>query len=146
MTLLRYVATPPQVGRISDCLLLFSGLSAASQDSSSFRLMKSGSCSRSGTSTWASPVTAPEAASSGSSPGSTEASSTSAANHNPRPLPKATGVVPNSGQDKGSTQKQCFDQSRMEPTLEEPPDSPGVTVITSSCKRKLLFILPLLSG
>lgn len=131
MTLLRYVATQPQVGIFSDGLLLFSGISAASQDSDSSRLVKSSSCSRSGTSTWASPVTEPVAASSGSSPGSAGTSST---------------AVSNSGQVKGSTQKQGFDQSRLEPTLEEPPDSPCVTVLTSSCKRKLLFILPLLSG
>lgn len=121
---------------------LFSGISTASQDSDSSTLVKSSSFSRSGTSTWASPVTEPAAAPSGSSPGA----STSAANHNPRPLPKATGAVQNSGQVKCSTQKQGFDQSRLEPTLEEPLDSPCVTVLTSSCKRKLLFILPLLSG
>lgn len=146
MTPLRYVATRPQVASISDGLLLFSGLSAASQDSDSSRLVKSSSFSRSGTTTWASPVTEPAAASSGSSPSSPGTSSTSAANLNPRPLPKATGAVLNSGQVKGSTQKQGFDQSRLEPTLEEPPDSPCVTLLTSSCKRKLLFILPLLSG
>ncbi|XP_056893626.1 SH3 domain-binding protein 1 [Takifugu flavidus] len=110
--------------------------SAASQDSDSFRLVKSSSYSRSGTSTWASPVTEPAAASSSSSPSSAGTSSTSAANHNPRPLPKATGAVPNSGPVKGSTQKQGFDQSQLEPTLEEPPDSPCVTVLTSPCKPK----------
>ncbi|CAG04502.1 unnamed protein product, partial [Tetraodon nigroviridis] len=102
--------------------------SAASQDGAGLLLVKSSSVSRSGTSTWASPDPQPAASSPASAAGT---SGTSAANQNLRPPPKATGA---SGPAKSPTQRQCFDQSRLEPTLEEPPDSPCATVVTSSCK------------
>lgn len=116
-------------GFLIDCCC-FSGISTASQGS--FTSVKSSSGSRSGTSTWASPVTEAAAESSGSSPNTAWISSASAANHSPCPPPRAT----NPGQVKSSTEKQCFDQSRLEPTPEEPPDSPCVMVMTSSCKRR----------
>lgn len=121
------MAALAQFGSIYDEALLSLGTSTASQDSAGFILVKSGSVSRSGTSTWASPEAQPAAASDSSSPSSTGTSGTSVANQDPRPLPKAARAAPSSAQVKSST---------LEPTLEEPPDSSSVVVITSSCKRE----------
>ncbi len=113
--------------------------------------MKSGCVSRSGTSTWASPVAETAAAthqtltSSSSSPinlYSTVASSTSAGcsstvNQGQSTLPKATGTAPNQGQVRSPTQRQCSDQVQLEPILEAPPDSPRALVkMSSPYKRK----------
>lgn len=131
-------------------ICLFPSISTASQDSGGFFLVKSGSISRSGTSTWASPV--PETAapthqnttsssSSSLDPSPVTASNYSAAcssiaNQSPSPLPKATGA-PNLGQIRSPTQKQCLDPGQLEPILEAPPDSPRAFVkITSPFKRK----------
>ncbi|XP_038590993.1 SH3 domain-binding protein 1 [Micropterus salmoides] len=129
--------------------------STASQDSGGFFLVKSGSISRSGTSTWASPV--PETAapthqnttsssSSSLDPSPVTASNYSAAcssiaNQSPSPLPKATGA-PNLGQIRSPTQKQCLDPGQLEPILEAPPDSPRAFVkITSPFKPKRCYKL-----
>lgn len=132
-------------------ICLFPPISTASQDSGSFFLVKSGSLSRSGTSTWASPVveaaapTHQNTASSSSSsldPSPAGASNTSTAcsstaNQSPSPLPKATGAPPNPGQMRSPTQKQSPDQGLLEPILEAPPNSPREFVkITSPYKRK----------
>ncbi|XP_028263228.1 SH3 domain-binding protein 1 [Parambassis ranga] len=131
--------------------------STASQDSSSFFLVKSGSVtSRSSTSTWAGPAAEEAAAppqsahqnttSSGSpflNPSPTLASSASyscSSNQNPAPIPRAAGSAPNAGQTKSPTQKQCSDQSQLEPILEAPPDSPKALVkIASPYKPKRTF-------
>ncbi|XP_040885477.1 SH3 domain-binding protein 1 [Toxotes jaculatrix] len=128
--------------------------STASQDSGGFFPVKSGSGSHSGTSTWASPVAEPAAStqhnttsssSSSLNPSSGPASNTSAvcsstANQAPAPLPRASGSVPNQGQTRSPTQKQCSDQGQLEPILEQPPDSPKALVkITSPYKPKRSF-------
>uniref|UniRef100_A0A3B4TY26 SH3-domain binding protein 1 n=1 Tax=Seriola dumerili TaxID=41447 RepID=A0A3B4TY26_SERDU len=116
--------------------------STASQDSGGFFLVKSGSVSRSGTSTWGSPVAEPAAPthpnttssiSSSHNPSPIQASNTSAAcsstaNQSPSQLPRATGSAPNPGQAKCPTQKQCSDQGQLEPILEATPDSPRALV------------------
>ncbi|XP_041818071.1 SH3 domain-binding protein 1 [Chelmon rostratus] len=126
--------------------------STASQDSGGFLLVKSGSVSRSGTSTWASPVaetaapahqntTTSNSSSISSSPvvalnASTACSST--AKQAPPPLAKATGAAANPGQ--STTQKQGSDQGQLEPILEAPPDSPRAFVkISSPYKPKRTF-------
>ncbi|XP_035518609.1 SH3 domain-binding protein 1 [Morone saxatilis] len=120
--------------------------STASQDSGGFFLVKTGSVSRSGTSTWASPVAETAASthqnttSSSSSfvntspvmASSTSTASSSTANQSQSLLPKATEAA----------QKQCSDQSPLEPILEAPPDSPRAFVkITSPYKPKRAFNL-----
>ncbi|XP_032357400.1 SH3 domain-binding protein 1 [Etheostoma spectabile] len=122
--------------------------STASQDSGGFFVVKSGSVSRSGSSTWASPVADSAAptyqsttSSSSSSLGpavvsnfSTPSSSTA--------LPKATGSAPTPGQIRSPTQKQCSDQGLLEPILEALPDSPRAFVkLTSPYKPKRSFNL-----
>ncbi|XP_074476702.1 SH3 domain-binding protein 1 [Sebastes fasciatus] len=111
--------------------------STTSQDSSGFSLVKSGSVSRGGTSTWGSPVADTAA------PTHQNATSSSSSSLNPSPavasnasaacgstaLPKATGSAQNPGQVRSPTQKQCPDQGQLEPILEAPPDSPGVTLV-----------------
>ncbi|XP_031153807.1 SH3 domain-binding protein 1 [Sander lucioperca] len=124
--------------------------STTSQDSGGFFLVKSGSVSRSGTSTWASPVAdtaAPthQSATSSSSfslgPSPTVVSNSSAACSSSA-LPKATGLAPTPGQIRSPTQKQCSDQGLLEPILEAPPDSPRALVkITSPYKPKRSFNL-----
>ncbi|XP_029383239.1 SH3 domain-binding protein 1 [Echeneis naucrates] len=125
--------------------------STASQDSGGFFVVKSGSVSRSGTSTWGSPddpaaPTHQDTTSSNSSPQNpthTAASSTSTAcsltmNPNPPlpPPPRASGAAPNSSQ----TQRQCSDQGQLEPILEAHPDSPKAFVkITTPYKPKRSF-------
>ncbi|XP_071319146.1 SH3 domain-binding protein 1 isoform X2 [Trachinotus anak] len=128
--------------------------STTSQDSGAFFLVKSGSVSRTGTSTWASPSAEPEAPAhqnisssilSSHNPSSIPVSHTSAAcsstaNQSPSPLPRATGSAPIPGQTKSPTQKQCSDQGQLEPILEAPPDSPRAFVkITSPYKPKRSF-------
>nr|XP_019938980.1 PREDICTED: SH3 domain-binding protein 1-like [Paralichthys olivaceus] len=130
--------------------------SAASQDSGSFFLLKSGSVSRSGTSTWASPAAEPTAltqkntTSSGLSsltPDPILASNTSAvgsstANQSPCPLPRVTGSTPNPGQTKTPTQKQCSDKGQLESILEAPPRSPTMMLKqTSLHKPKISFCM-----
>ncbi|XP_023251328.1 SH3 domain-binding protein 1-like isoform X2 [Seriola lalandi dorsalis] len=116
--------------------------STASQDSGGFFLVKSGSVSRSGTSTWGGPVAEPAAPthpnttssiSSSHNPSPIQASNTSAAcsstaNQSLSQLPRATGSAPNPGQAKCPTQKQCSDQGQLEPILEATPDSPRALV------------------
>ncbi|KAF1374155.1 hypothetical protein PFLUV_G00246610 [Perca fluviatilis] len=122
--------------------------STASQDSGCFFLVKSGSVSRSGTSTWASPVadtaapthqstTSSSSSSLGPSPAVVPNSSAACSS---TALPKATGSLPTPGQIRSPTQKQCSDQGLLEPILEAPPDSPRAFVkITSPYKPKRSF-------
>ncbi|XP_075949397.1 SH3 domain-binding protein 1 [Anarhichas minor] len=114
--------------------------STASQDSFGSVLVKSGSVSRSGTSTWANPVAdtaAPTHQSSTSSssssldPGPVVASNTLAA-FGTAALPKATGSAPNPSQIRSPVQMQCSDEGQLEPILEAPPDSPRAFVMISS--------------
>ncbi|XP_078135973.1 SH3 domain-binding protein 1 [Sander vitreus] len=124
--------------------------STASQDSGGFFLVKSGSVSRSGTSTWASPVadtaapthqSATSSSSSSLGPSPAVVSNSSAACSSTA-LPKATGSAPTPGQIRSPTQKQCSDQGLLEPILEAPPESPRVSVkITSPYKPKRTFNL-----
>nr|XP_046232715.1 SH3 domain-binding protein 1 [Scatophagus argus] len=128
--------------------------SNASQDSGGLFLVKSGSVSRTGTSTWASPAAETAAptqqnTTSTSSPplnpspivtSSITTACSSTANQGPAPIPKATGAAPNPGQSRSPTQKQCSDQSQLEPILEAPPDSPSAIVkISSPYKPKRAF-------
>lgn len=125
----------------------FLSISTASQDSGAFFLVKSGSLSRSGTSTWASPVaeaaapthqntTSSSSSSLDHSPVAASNSCSSTENQSPSTLPKAAGAAPNSGQIKSPTLKQCSDQGQLDPILEA-PDSPRAFVkITSPYKRK----------
>ncbi|KAK7939971.1 hypothetical protein WMY93_003297 [Mugilogobius chulae] len=125
--------------------------STASQDSMSFFLIKSGSVSRSGTSTWAGPTlecagpssstsqSASPALNSTSSSSSSTSSSSSIPGLNPTPLLRTT--APSSGLNKNPTQQQCSEQAPLEPILEAPPDSPrGFVKITSPYKSKRSFI------
>lgn len=127
-------------------VLLSKTNSTASQDSGGFFLMKSGSVSRSGTSTWASPTaesttpaqqnTTPSSSSSIDpisllAPNAFTACS-STANQNPPPPPTATGSVSSPGQTWTPTQRQCSDQGQLEPILEAPPDSPRAFVKLST--------------
>ncbi|XP_072228989.1 SH3 domain-binding protein 1 [Leuresthes tenuis] len=123
--------------------------STASQDSSGFFLVKSGSVgSRSGTTTWASPAAEAPASShqdtatsssSSLSPGSVPAPSapagcSSTPNQKPCPAPRLSVSVPNPGQ------KQSADQGQLEPILEAPPDSPRAFVkMSSPYKPKRIF-------
>lgn len=132
-------------------VLLSKTNSTASQDSGGFFLMKSGSVSRSGTSTWASPTaesttpaqqnTTPSSSSSIDpisflAPNTFTACS-STANQNPPPPPTATGSVSSPGQTWTPTQRQCSDQGQLEPILEAPPDSPRAFVkLSTPYKRK----------
>ncbi|KAK1881945.1 SH3 domain-binding protein 1 [Dissostichus eleginoides] len=109
--------------------------STASQDGGGFFLVKSGSMSRSGTSTWASPVN--------ETPNHQNTSSGSSSPLDPSPScsstapPKATGSAPNPGQSRSPSQKQSADQNLLEPILEAPPDSPRALVkITLPYKPK----------
>ncbi|KAM8729272.1 SH3 domain-binding protein 1 [Acanthopagrus schlegelii] len=128
--------------------------STASQDSGGHFLVKSGSVSRSGTTTWASPVAETAAPShqnttSSSSPSvnpcpvvisNTSTACSSAPNQGPVPLPKATGPAPSTGQIRSPTQKQSPDQGQLEPIFEAPPDSPRALVkISSPYKPKRSF-------
>ncbi|XP_036937910.1 SH3 domain-binding protein 1 isoform X2 [Acanthopagrus latus] len=128
--------------------------STASQDSGGLFLVKSGSVSRSGTTTWASPVAETAAPShqnttSSSSPSvnpcpvvisNTSTACSSAPNQGPAPLPKATGPAPSTGQIRSPTQKQSSDQGQLEPIFEAPPDSPRALVkISSPYKPKRSF-------
>ncbi|XP_060885134.1 SH3 domain-binding protein 1 isoform X1 [Labrus mixtus] len=123
--------------------------SSASQDSGIFCLVKSGSVSRGGTSTWSSPAAETPAS---SHPNATSSSSplfnaspvvfqnTSAACSSTANLPKASGAAPNPGQVRSPTQKQSSDQGQLDPILEAPPDSPRASVkITSPYKPKRSF-------
>ncbi|XP_049915200.1 SH3 domain-binding protein 1 [Epinephelus moara] len=122
--------------------------STASQDSGAFVFVKSGSLSRTGTSTWGSPAadsTAPthqsttSSSSSSLDPSPVGASNTSTTS-DPTALPKATGSAPTPGQIRSPTQKQCSDQGQLEPILEATPDSPRAFVkITSPYKPKRCF-------
>ncbi|KAK9530684.1 hypothetical protein VZT92_012172 [Zoarces viviparus] len=114
--------------------------STASQDSVGSVLVKSGSVSRSGTSTWANPVADTAAATHQSStssssssldPGPVVASNTLAA-CGTAALPKATGSAPNASQIRSPVQMQCSDEGQLEPILEAPPDSPRAFVMISS--------------
>ncbi|KAI4796682.1 hypothetical protein KUCAC02_026825 [Chaenocephalus aceratus] len=112
--------------------------STASQDSGGYCLAKSGSISRSGTSTWASPVN--------ETPNHQNTSSSSSAPLGPSPScsstapPKATGSAPNPGQSRSPSQKQSADQNLLDPILEAPPDSPRALVkITLPYKPKRSF-------
>ncbi|KAG7226522.1 hypothetical protein INR49_003844 [Caranx melampygus] len=114
----------------------------ASQDSF---LVKSGSVSRSHTSTWATPAAEPAAP----APQNTTSSITSSQNPSvpapsastacsstvnqcPSPLPRATGSAPSQGQSRSPTQKQNSEQGQLEPILEAPPDSPRALVKMAS--------------
>ncbi|XP_076616732.1 SH3 domain-binding protein 1 [Chaetodon auriga] len=127
--------------------------STASQDSGNFSV-KSGSVSRSGTSSWASPVaetaaqthqntTSSSSSSVNSSPvvaPNTSTACSSTVNLGPPPLPKVTGAAANPGQNRTSAQKQCSDQGQLDPILEAPPDSPRAFVkISSPYKPKRTF-------
>ena len=140
---------------INHCLFL--SISTASQDSGGLFLVKSGSVSRSGTTTWASPVAETAAPShqnttSSSSPSvnpcpvvisNTSTACSSAPNQGPAPLPKATGPAPSTGQIRSPTQKQSSDQGQLEPIFEAPPDSPRALVkISSPYKRKSKSTVP----
>ncbi|KAM7381999.1 hypothetical protein PAMA_012731 [Pampus argenteus] len=127
--------------------------STASQDSGICVTVKSGSVSRSGTSTWVSPAaeTAPiqqntkPVSSSSLDPSPVLASNTSAAcsstaNQNAPPPPRPTGSASNPGQSRGPTQKQSSDQGQLEPILEAPPESPRALVkISTPYKPKRCF-------
>lgn len=120
---------------------LFLTLSTASQDSSGFFLMKSGSVSsRSSATTWVSSTTE-EATSnqSNTTPSSLSTESgASSSNENPTPPQRGAGSAPNPCQMKNSTQRQNSDQGLLQPILETPPDSPIVFMMSSSpYKRKL---------
>ncbi|XP_062298626.1 SH3 domain-binding protein 1 [Scomber scombrus] len=95
--------------------------SETSQDSGAFFLVKSGSVSRGGTTTWASPATeTPSPIQQSTTPGSSATLDpilALTANLNPSPPPRAVGSTSSSG----PTQKQCSD---LEPIMEAPPDSP----------------------
>ncbi|KAM9336173.1 SH3 domain-binding protein 1 [Symphorus nematophorus] len=119
--------------------------STASQDSGGFSLVKSGSVSRSGTSTWGSP--AAEAA----APANQNTTSSSSSTITPSPVVsfKTSAAcsstanqspAPPSGLIRSPTQRQCSDQGQLEPILEAPPDSPKALVkITSPYKPKRCF-------
>nr|XP_020476018.1 SH3 domain-binding protein 1-like [Monopterus albus] len=120
--------------------------STASQDSAGF-LVKSGSVSRSGTTTWISPAsemaapahpsTSTSLSSISPSPVEVSTSCISTATQNPFPPPKATGTVPN----QGPIHRQCSDQGQLEPILEAPPHSPTASVtINTPFKSKRCFI------
>ncbi|XP_074519305.1 SH3 domain-binding protein 1 isoform X2 [Halichoeres trimaculatus] len=122
--------------------------SAASLDSGVSFLVKSGSISRSGTTTWSNPAaeTATEHANTTSGNASSfdnnpiASSSTSASCSSTANLSKATGTAPIPGQVRSPTQRQCSDQSQLEPIQEAPPDSPRASVkITSPYKPKRSF-------
>ncbi|XP_070847098.1 SH3 domain-binding protein 1 [Chaetodon trifascialis] len=134
-------------------LTLSKANSTSSQDSGSF-LVKSGSVSRGGTSSWASPVaetaaqthqntTSSSSSSINSSPVVAPNTSTacgSTANRGPSPLPKVTGAAANPGQIRIPTQQQCSDQGQLDTILEAPPDSPRALVkISSPYKPKRTF-------
>lgn len=115
--------------------------SSASLDSGVSFLVKSGSISRSGTTTWSSPAAETRTqqtstTSSSSSPSDSAqitSSSTPAACSSTANLPKA----PNPGQARSPTQRHCSDQNQLEPIQEAPPESPKALVkITSPYKRK----------
>lgn len=124
-------------------ICLFRSISTASQDSVGFFLVKSGSVSRTGTSTWASPV-----ADTAAPPN--HQSTTSSSSSSPDPSPGVAsntfaacgstalpGSAANQSQLRSPTQKQCSEQGQLEPILEAPPDSPrGFVKITSPYKRK----------
>ncbi|KAF3853328.1 hypothetical protein F7725_014016, partial [Dissostichus mawsoni] len=111
----------------SSCSSYHTALSnTASQDSGGFFLVKSGSMSRSGTSTWASPVNETpnhQNTSSGSSSPSIPVPPAA-----PRLLLKQRDQLPNPGQSRSPSQKQSADQNLLEPILEAPPDSPRALV------------------
>ncbi|XP_034563245.1 SH3 domain-binding protein 1 [Notolabrus celidotus] len=122
-------------------LALSKSNSSASQDSGSFFLVKSGSISRSGTTTWASPaVETPTPNNTSTTPGSSSSLVTNPiASSNTPPacsstgnLSKATGTSPSTGLVRSPTQRQSSDQSPLEPILEAPPDSPKALVKVSS--------------
>ncbi|XP_055005874.1 SH3 domain-binding protein 1 isoform X2 [Boleophthalmus pectinirostris] len=116
--------------------------STASQDSSSFFLIKSGSVGRSGTSTWAGPTAetpqktqniTPSSSAQSPSPALISTSSTSsssfiASSSGQTAPPPVRTVAPN----KSPTQKQCSEQGVLEPILEGPPDSPRAFVKMST--------------
>lgn len=129
--------------------------STTSQDSLGFFLIKSGSVSRSGTSTWCGPTsettapptqqnTAPSSSSSHDTStvltSNVSAVSSSTSNQNPY-LPPRT-VAPNPALNKSPTQKQSVDQAQLEPIMEAPPDSPKAFVkISSPYKPKRSFVI-----
>ncbi|XP_035001149.1 SH3 domain-binding protein 1 [Hippoglossus stenolepis] len=104
--------------------------STTSQDSGAFFLMKSGSVSRSGSSTWARPAAAPTA------PTPKNTTSSVLSSFAPDPIPasntSAAGSTPNPGQNRSPTQKQCSDQGQLESILEAPPRSPRALVKINS--------------
>ncbi|KAM3591420.1 uncharacterized protein V6R79_001855 [Siganus canaliculatus] len=111
--------------------------SATSQDSGVFHLVKSGSVSRSATTTWGTPATevsaltqqmAASSISSSLNPGSVAASD-AAADHS---ATAATGSTPNAGQTKSPVQKQSPEQGQLEPILEAPQLSPTALVKINS--------------
>ncbi|KAF3704654.1 SH3 domain-binding protein 1 [Channa argus] len=121
--------------------------STASQDSGGFLLVKSGSVSRTGTSTWGGPAseTAPSTHPTSSGLPSLNSSPTLLSNtfcssilsEPPVPPPRATGPSGNPGQIWNLIQKQSLDQGQLEPILEAPPDSPKASLkITSPNKPK----------
>ncbi|CAJ1080622.1 SH3 domain-binding protein 1 isoform X2 [Xyrichtys novacula] len=110
--------------------------SSASQDSGGFFLVKSGSVSRSGSTTWASPVaeiTAP------THPNLTPSSSSSLDNSSTVSSDSPTACGPSA---RSPTQKQGIEQGQLEPILEAPPESPKALVkISSPYKPKRSFNL-----
>ncbi|XP_068439063.1 SH3 domain-binding protein 1 [Clinocottus analis] len=122
--------------------------STASQDSVGFFLVKSGSLSRSGTSTWTNQVADTAAPTHQRLTSSTSCSldpspvvaTSTAAGCGPTALPKAARSAASSSQIRSPTEKQCSDQGQLESILEAPPDSPRAFVtITSPYKPKRSF-------
>lgn len=128
--------------------------STASQDSMGFFLIKSGSISRTGTSTWGAPspeTTAPPLQQTTApiptppitpvhpSPVPTSSASvTTSATSNQIPAPPPRSMATNSV-NKSPTQKQSSEQ--LEPILEAPPGSPKASLkITSAYKPKRSFV------
>uniref|UniRef100_A0AAV2LUS5 SH3-domain binding protein 1 n=1 Tax=Knipowitschia caucasica TaxID=637954 RepID=A0AAV2LUS5_KNICA len=126
--------------------------SSASQDSTSFFIPKSGSISRSGTSSWAGPtseVATPQNQSSSSgcpsqspSPALSSSTSTSASASTSASTPGPTQPLLPRTQAPNSGHNQSSEQVVLEPILEAAPNSPrGFVKITSPFKPKRSFVL-----
>ncbi|CAB1438137.1 unnamed protein product [Pleuronectes platessa] len=104
--------------------------STTSQDSGAFFQMRTGSVSRSGSSTWARPAAAPTAPTHKNTTSSVLSSI--AADPTLASNTSAAGSTPNVGQNRSPTQKQCPEQGQLESILEAPLHSPRASLKISS--------------